>query len=40
MKKRLPFEIASILFSISSCAQTQKDWYIIGGNISNTGLSF
>ena len=40
MKKIFSFSIAVLLFSMVTYAQTKKDWYIIGGKISNIGLDF
>ena len=40
MKKTLTSLVAFLIFSTSSQAQTKKDWYIIGGKISNIGLDF
>jgi hypothetical protein len=40
MKKIITLAAAALIFSTSSQAQTKKDWYIIGGKISNIGLDF
>lgn len=40
MKKICSFFLLMILFIINANAQTQKNWYIIGGNLSNLGLNF
>lgn len=38
--KKLSVIVSFILCSIAARAQTQKDWYLIGGNISNIDLDF
>jgi len=40
MKKTTILMSAIILFAFTTHAQTQKNWYIIGGNLSNIGLDF
>lgn len=39
--KKIVFLIPIFIFiSLCSYSQTQKDWYLIGGNLSNIGLNF
>lgn len=40
MKKICLFALALFTIALVSNAQTQKGWYMIGGNISNIGLDF
>lgn len=40
MKKIFSLAAIALLVSTTSKAQTKKDWYLIGGNISNLGLDF
>jgi Outer membrane protein beta-barrel domain len=40
MKKILFAAAAMLLASVAVNAQTKKDWYFIGGNVSNLGLGF
>ncbi|HEU4495989.1 MAG TPA: outer membrane beta-barrel protein [Flavobacterium sp.] len=40
MKKILATAFLALVLSTAAQAQTQKDWYIIGGNLSNMGLDF
>ena len=40
MKKRISIVMILASIAITTQAQTKKDWYIIGGNISNLGLNF
>ena len=40
MKKIFAAAITAVIFSTAAQAQTQKDWYFIGGNLSNIGLNF
>lgn len=40
MKKVLTLTALSLVFCVTVNAQTQKDWYIIGGKLSNIGLDF
>lgn len=40
MKKIFASAVTALILSTATYAQTQKDWYIIGGNLSNIGLNF
>jgi Outer membrane protein beta-barrel domain len=40
MKKIFTFAFAVLVFNTSMQSQTKKDWYIIGGNLTNIGLDF
>jgi len=40
LKKNFTLAAAALIFNASVYGQTKKDWYIIGGKISNIGLDF
>jgi hypothetical protein len=40
MKRFFTLTVAVIMLGVALQAQTKKDWYIIGGKISNLGLDF
>lgn len=40
MKKIFAFVVTALILSTATQAQTKKDWYIIGGNLSNIRLDF
>ncbi len=40
MKKIFALAVTAFIFSTATQAQTEKDWYIIGGSLSNIGLNF